>query len=78
MHVLTKVKSQIIRVVQDYFMKIINKQKLWVATYNVNVTLLINGTTIHCLLKLSIDKHNFNISKSNSIIKYGPIPIHHY
>lgn len=43
MHVLSQVKSQIIRVVQVYFMKIINKQKLWVVAYIVNVTLLING-----------------------------------
>jgi hypothetical protein len=43
------------------------QQKLIVATYNTNATLLINGTMIHSLLGLSIDKHII-ISKSNSII----------
>jgi hypothetical protein len=33
------------------------QQKLGVATYIANVTLLINGTMIHSLLGLSIDKH---------------------
>jgi hypothetical protein len=55
------------------------QQKLIVATYNTNATLLINGTMIHSLLGLSIDKHII-ISKSNLniwqniqfiIIKYG-------
>jgi len=43
LYVLAQVKPQIIKVVQVYFMKIINKQKLWVSAYIVNVTLLING-----------------------------------
>jgi hypothetical protein len=47
------------------------QQKFRVVTYIANVALLINGTTIHSLLGLSIDKHT-TISKPNSIINIWP------
>jgi len=43
------------------------QQKIRVATYIAHATLLINGTTIHSLLGLSINKHT-TISKHNSNI----------
>jgi len=43
------------------------QQKLKVVTYTTNATLLINGTTIHYLLGLLINKHT-SIRKINSII----------
>jgi hypothetical protein len=47
------------------------QQKLIVVTYTANLALLINGTMIHFLLGLSIDKHII-ISKPNSIINIWP------
>jgi len=47
------------------------QQKPKVATYIANATLLINGTTIHFLLGLLIDKHK-TINKHNSIIDIWP------
>jgi len=47
------------------------QQKLRLARYTTNVTLLTNGTTIHSLLRLSIDKHTI-INKPNSIINIWP------
>jgi len=47
------------------------QQKLRVAAYIANVALLINGTTIHLLLGLSINKH-IAITKLNSIINIWP------
>ncbi len=43
------------------------QQKFRNVTYTVNASLLINGTTIHSLLRLSINKHTI-IVKPNSII----------
>jgi hypothetical protein len=62
-------KIEIIRTIQDYFLKMGKQQKLKVETYTTNATLLINGTTIQSLLGLSINKHK-TISKPNSIIKH--------
>jgi hypothetical protein len=47
------------------------QKKLKVATYTRNATLLINGTTIHSLLGLLINKHT-TISKCNSPINIWP------
>jgi hypothetical protein len=47
------------------------QKKLKVATYTTNANLLINGTTIHSLLGLLIDKHT-TISKRNSTINIWP------
>jgi hypothetical protein len=47
------------------------QEKLKVATYIANATLLINGTMIHFLLGLLIDKHT-TTNKPNSIINTGP------
>jgi hypothetical protein len=47
------------------------QQKFRVATCTTNATLLLNGTMIHSLLGLSIDKHTI-ISKYNSIINIWP------
>jgi hypothetical protein len=66
-----QVKTQIIRAIQDYFLKTGKQQKLRVVAYNANATLLMNGTTIHSLLRLSINKHT-TISKPNSIINIWP------
>jgi hypothetical protein len=55
-------KIEIIRTIQDYFLKMGKQQKLKVETYTTNATLLINGTTIHSLLGLLINKHT-TISK---------------
>ncbi len=52
-------------------MKTRKQEKLKVATYIANATLLINGTMIHFLLGLLIDKHT-TTSKPNSIINIGP------
>jgi hypothetical protein len=52
-------------------LKIRKQQKLRVATYTTNVALLINGTTIHSLLGLLINKHT-TISKHNSILNIWP------
>jgi hypothetical protein len=60
-------KTQIIKAIQEYFMKLKNEQKLCITTYIASATLLLGGTIIHFLLGFSIDKHAI-ISKSNSII----------
>jgi hypothetical protein len=52
-------------------MKMNNEQKLCIATYIINATLLVGGTTIHSLLGFSIDKHAL-VNKSNSIIDIWP------
>ncbi len=52
-------------------MKMNNEQKLCIATYIINATLLVGGTTIHSLLGLSIDKHAL-VNKSNSIVDIWP------
>jgi hypothetical protein len=62
-----QVKTQIIRAIQDHFLRTGKQQKLRVVAYTTNATLLINGTTINFYLKLSINKHT-TISKPNSII----------
>jgi hypothetical protein len=54
-----------------FFMKMNNEQKLCIATYIINATLLVGGTTIHSLLGLSIDKHAL-VNKSNSIVDIWP------
>jgi hypothetical protein len=64
-------KTKIIRAIQDYFLKTGKQQKFKVAAYTTNATLLINGTIIHYLLGLSINKHK-TISKSNPIINIWP------
>jgi hypothetical protein len=66
-----QVKTQIIRAIQDHFLKMGKQQKLRVVAYIANATLLINGTTINSLLGLSINKHT-TISKPNSIINIWP------
>jgi hypothetical protein len=60
-------KTQIIKAIQDFFMKTKNEQKLRIVAYNANAALLVGGTTIHSLLGLSIDKHAI-VSKFSSII----------
>ncbi len=60
-------KIIIIRIIQDYFLKMGKPKKLKVATYIANATLSINRTMIHSLLGLSINKYT-TISKPNSII----------
>jgi hypothetical protein len=64
-------KTQIIKAIQDFFMKTKNEQKLCIVAYNANAALLVVGTTIHSLLGLSVDKHAI-VSKSNSIINVWP------
>ncbi len=64
-------KTQIIRAIQDYFLKTWKQQKLIVTTYIPNATLLINGTMIHFLSGLLINKHT-TISKPNLIIDIWP------
>jgi hypothetical protein len=63
--------TQIIKAIQDFFMKTKNEQKLRIVAYNANATLLVGGTTIHSLLGLSIDKLAI-VSKSSSIINIWP------
>jgi hypothetical protein len=50
-------KTHIIKVVQNYSLSTRNKQKLKIAAYTSNATLLINITPIHVLLGLLFDKH---------------------
>jgi len=64
-------KTQIIKNIQDFFMKTKNEQKLRIVAYNANAALLVGGTTIHCLLGLSIHKPAI-VSKSSSIINIWP------
>lgn len=45
-------KTQIIKVIQCFFWKTKDEQKLHIATYIANATLLVNGITIHSLLNL--------------------------
>jgi hypothetical protein len=47
------------------------QKKLKVATYTTNANLLINGTMIHSLLGLLVDKHT-TISKRNSTTNIWP------
>lgn len=60
-------KTQVIKVIQKYFLK----TKNWILTYIANATLFIKGTIIHYLLRFSIDKH-ININKFNTIINILP------
>ncbi len=64
-------KTQIIRVIQDYFLKIGKEQKLKITAYIANAALLKNGTTIHFLLELLINKCTI-INKPYSIINIWP------
>jgi hypothetical protein len=66
-----QVKTQIIRAIQEYFLRTGKQQKLRVIAYTANATSLINGTMINSLLGLSISKHT-TISKPNSIINIWP------
>ncbi len=59
-----QVKTQIIRAIQDHFLRTGKQQKLRVVAYTANATSLINGTMINSLLGLSISKHT-TISKPN-------------
>jgi hypothetical protein len=52
-------------------LKTTKQQKLRFVGYTTNVTLLTNGTTIHSLLGLSIDKQKI-INKPYSIINIWP------
>jgi hypothetical protein len=65
-------ETQIIKAIQKYFIKTNNEQKLRIATYTANATLLVGGTTIHSILGLSINKHAI-ISKPNLITNIWPI-----
>ncbi len=59
-------KTQIIKAIQDFFMKTKNEWKLHIVAYIANVA-FVGGTIIHFLLGFSIDKHAI-VSKSSSII----------
>jgi hypothetical protein len=59
-------KTQIIKAIKEYFLKINNEDKLHITTFIANVALLIGETTIHSLLGLSIDKNTI-INKSKTI-----------
>jgi hypothetical protein len=45
-------KTQIIKVIQDFFQNINDEYKLHIVTYIANTTLLVGGLTIHSLLSL--------------------------
>jgi len=45
-------KTQIIKVIQDFFQNINDEYKLHIATYIANTTLLVGAITIHSLLSL--------------------------
>ncbi len=47
------------------------QQKIWVITYPIDASVLINGTTIHFLLGSLIDKY-ITINEPNSIIDIWP------
>jgi hypothetical protein len=64
-------KTKIIKIVQGYFLKMKNKQNLQITINISNADLLINGTTIHSLLGLSINKHT-STNKPNSITDVWP------
>jgi hypothetical protein len=48
-------KSQIIKAVCEYFKKSHHQDKLKIAAFTANASILINGSTIHSLIGLSID-----------------------
>jgi hypothetical protein len=64
-------KTKIINAIQKYFIKTNNEQKLRIATYIANATLLVGGMTIHSVLGLSINKHAI-INKPNLVTNMWP------
>jgi hypothetical protein len=67
-------KTQIIKTIQEYFIKTNNEQKLHIAYIyipQINVALLVGGTIIHFLLSLFIDKHVI-VSKPNLVTNIWP------
>jgi hypothetical protein len=48
-------KSQIIKAICEYFKKSHQQYKLKIATFTANASILIDGSTIHLLIGLSID-----------------------
>jgi len=64
-------KTKIIKAIQKYFIKTNHEQKLHIAAYITNATLLVGGRTIHSILGLSINKHAI-ISKPNLVTNIWP------
>ncbi len=60
-------KAHIIKTIQHLFIKTNDEQKIHIATYNANATLLVGGKIIYSLLGLPINKHAIG-NKSNSIL----------
>jgi hypothetical protein len=63
-------KTQIIKAILKYFIKTNNEQKLHIVAYTTNCS-IVNGTIIHFILGLSINKHAI-ISKSNLVTNIWP------
>lgn len=64
-------KTKIIKAIQKYFIKTNNEQKLHIAAYIANATLLVGGTIIHSIIGFSINKHAI-ISKPNLVTNIWP------
>jgi len=63
-------KTQIIKAILKYFIKTNNERKLHIVTYIANCN-IVNETTIHFILGLSINKHAI-ISKPNLVTNIWP------
>jgi hypothetical protein len=63
-------KTKIIKAILKYFIKTNNEQKLHIVAYTTNCS-IVNGTIIHFILGLSINKHAI-ISKPNLVTNIWP------